>query len=152
MADDGNIFIRTADDAFRVCYPHNEVLQEIVELTNSSPNSSARFHARKLYSYLIEAGYKNIEMKNFLVDTANKTLDEKKDMFLSSFSYRKDYFLRQLKQYNTQDEQELLIQNNNRMNELLNIMKQDFLLPEFYFGYDITIVTAKKGTQNILHP
>lgn len=88
LAPQGQIIIRESDDGSKVGYPDDKLAEEIISRTNKIIKSSDRDFGRKLYPYLNELGYENVEMMYSISDTIGKTRREKEWMFTMYFSFR----------------------------------------------------------------
>lgn len=84
----GKVIIRESDDGSKICYPNDKLAEEIIRRTNAIIKSSDRDIGRKLYSYLSELGYENIEVLYSVNDTVNKSRKEKEWLFTMGFAFR----------------------------------------------------------------
>lgn len=144
ISNHGHIYVRTCDDALKIAYPNEELIYEIIRKTASVPYASDRFHGRKIYPMLYKAGYKNIEIKSFLIDTGYKDIDERYALFYTAFIWRKNYFKNRLKCATSPEEIEKAMNEYNEVMQLLDKIEGMFADPSFYFGYYVTIAIATK--------
>lgn len=140
----GYIYIRTCDDALKIAYPNEKLIYDIIQRTASVPGASDRFHGRKIHSMLYKGRFKNITMKSFLIDTCNKTLDERYALFYSAFIWRKNYFKVQLDRAKSSEEIRIAMNEYNKTMEMLDQIENLFLDSSFYFGYYVTIAIGQK--------
>ena len=94
LSRDGFIIIRGSDDGSVITNNDDGLIQKIIELHLGADGISDRLNGRKIYSQLITSGYKNVVMKNYIKDLSGLTLDERDEIFLERFSYRKNYLKR----------------------------------------------------------
>lgn len=87
FSDDGKIIVRGSDDGGKLCYPENELLQEILA-RYASYAPSDRINGRKLYGLLYNTGYVGIKMLYSVTDTCEKNRPSKEHMFKVGFGYR----------------------------------------------------------------
>lgn len=84
----GKVIIRESDDGCKVGYPSDELSAEIINRTNKIIKSSDRDFGRKLYPYLNELGYNDIELMYQITDTIGKSRKEKEWLFTMGFGFR----------------------------------------------------------------
>ena len=144
ISDNGYIYIRTCDDSLKIAYPNESIIYDLIQRTASVPGSSDRFHGRKVHSMLYKGRFKNITMKSFLIDTCNKSLDERYALFYSAFIWRKNYFKVQLDRAKSSDEIRRAMTEYNKTMEMLDQIENLFLDSSFYFGYYVTIAIGQK--------
>lgn len=94
LSRDGFIVIRGSDDGSIITNNDDGLIQKILDLHLSADGISDRLNGRKIYSQLISSGYKNVVMKNYIKDLSGLSLDERDEIFLERFSYRKNYLKR----------------------------------------------------------
>ena len=140
----GYIYIRTCDDALKIAYPHEDVIQEIIKKTASVSRVSDRYHGRKIYSILYKAKFKRIQIKSFLIDTCDKDIDERYALFYSAFVWRKNYFKNQLNSAKSTSEVNAAMKEYNDVMILLDNIENLFMDRSFYFGYYVTVAIAQK--------
>ena len=79
LTDRGVLFIKVPDDSFKFCYPDEEnLLERIFELYENKimrmqdiTKYTDRYVGKKVYSYLKEIGYSDIELYHNITDTLN---------------------------------------------------------------------------------
>lgn len=96
-------------------------------------NQPTRFNGRKLYGQLIASGYKNVKMMSCIKETSSLDIDEKEDIFLDRFEYRKAYLQNALEKdpYN--------MDKKNALDMLENIFSEE----SFWYS-EIDFVTVGK--------
>ncbi len=94
LSKEGFIVIRGSDDGSIISCNDDGLIQKILDLHLNADGISDRLNGRKIYSQLITSGYKNVIMKSYIKDLSGLTLDERYDVFLERFSYRKNYLQR----------------------------------------------------------
>lgn len=148
LCDDGHIYVRTNDDGLKMAYPDsNNLLDTIIRISEKTDSISDRFHGRKIYSELYNAGYKNISIKHHSVDTADKTEEERKSIFENVFSWRENYFRQQVYEMTKTDQSDSLILSMKayeQITDTVNKMAKNFEDPAFYFCFSITTAIAQK--------
>ena len=91
LSNDGYIIIRGSDDGSIVTCNDDGLLSKVVDMHLKTDGISDRLNGRKIYSQLIASGYKNVKMMNYIKDLSGLDLDERYDVFLERFSYRRNY-------------------------------------------------------------
>jgi len=100
MNPGGVIVIRTLDDQLSLSHPDPECLvDEIFELSERIPGMSNRHHAREIYHQLWKTGFR--EQKTFLgfIDTAGKTIEERRSVYKNNFEWRPNYIRRAMESF-----------------------------------------------------
>ena len=126
----GKIIIRESDDGSKLCFPNDSLAEEIIKRTNAVIKSSDRIIGRKLYPYLSELGYENIELLYSIDDTINKTRREKEWLFTMGFSFR----LNRIKSiYAENPGNEFLKKEIQWLENALDKLKTVFFSRDFYY-------------------
>lgn len=126
----GKIIIRESDDGCKICFPNDTLSEEIIKRTNAIIKSSDRIIGRKLYPFLSELGYENIELMYSIEDTINKTRREKEWLFTMGFSFR----LNRIKSiYNENPGNEFLKKEIQWLEGALDKLKTVFFSRDFYY-------------------
>lgn len=84
----GKVIVRESDDGCKVGFPGDELGGEIIRRTNAIIRSSDRDFGRKLYPYMNELGYDDIELMYQITDTIGKSRREREWLFTMGFSFR----------------------------------------------------------------
>ena len=131
----GIIIVRGSDDGTKAAYPDPRgMLKTIVDKTLACPNTSDRLNGRKIYSWLIESGFSDVEMFSFMRDTSRMDMDDREDLFRESFSYRLNYFR---KEWESHPEDPDKFQEFDEMETLLAMFENDFMKESFWYAeYD----------------
>ncbi len=142
LKSNGAIFIKAADDQTKITYPDdNELAFKIIGIQSNMPTSSDRYFSRKMYSNLLKTGYKNIKMFYDVQDTINKTYEQKREMFIDDFSYRRNYVKQALDlDPNNKDLERKLEEIDNFQKELANLFG-DY---DFYYTNTISVAIGFK--------
>ncbi len=91
LSSDGYIIIRGSDDGSILCCNDDGLIGKVVGMHLSVDGISDRLNGRKIYSQLISSGYKNVKMMSYIKDLSGLNLDERYDVFLERFAYRRNY-------------------------------------------------------------
>lgn len=91
LSKDGFIILRGSDDGSIVSTGDNGLIEKVIQMHLQADGISDRFNGRKLYGQLIASGYKNVKMMSCIKETSSLDIDEKEDIFLERFEYRKTY-------------------------------------------------------------
>lgn len=91
LSQDGFIILRGSDDGSMVACNDDGLIEKIVELHLKADGISDRFNGRKIYAQLSSSGYKNIKMMNYVKDISGLDIDDRYDVFIERFSYRRNY-------------------------------------------------------------
>ena len=142
LADDGYIIIRGSDDGSIVTYNDDGLIQKVVDLHLSCDGISDRLNGRKIYSQLVSSGYKNVKMINWVKEVSGMDLDERNEIFIERFSYRKNYIKTQCEKdpYNAENRKKL-----EEMEYLLSELENKFSEESFWYSeIDFVGVAQKK--------
>ena len=88
FSSDGKIIIRGSDDGGKLCYPNSELLEEVLQRYSRIVTNSDRSNGRKLYGQLYDTGYVGIHMMYSVVDTCEKSRQEKENLYRVGFAFR----------------------------------------------------------------
>lgn len=141
LSDRGIIIIKVPDDSFKFCYPDSDdLLHQIFDLYESQimikqniTKFTDRYIGKKIYSYLKENGYQNIQLYYSIVDTVGKTPEQKLELFESSIAFRNANH-----KHNVSDEVK------NEMNILLDKLRGKFVEDYFYYVMSVLYYVAGK--------
>lgn len=137
----GYVVLRGSDDGSKVCYPHEDLMNKIINMTYSVPGVSDRKNGRKLYSQVKNAYFKDIQTFSFSKDTSGFELEEREKLFEESFSYRINYFKKQL---SDNPDSSICKRNYEEMRDMLEEFKNYFLDPGFWYcEYDYICIGKK---------
>ncbi len=132
LGSPGAIVLRGSDDGMKVAYPDPEGrMARVIDSTMASPGVSDRLNGRKLYHQLYRAGFRNINMYYDVQDTANLTQEERRDLYIEGFGWRRNYLMTALAQL---PQSELLREELNTLDELLSEFEFDFEDSGFYYA------------------
>lgn len=92
LKKDGYIIVRGSDDGSKLCYPHSEVMDDIIRKTMELGGTSDRLNGRKLYTQLVDAGFHDVRVFSDMKDLSMIDFDDRDDLFKESFSYRINFF------------------------------------------------------------
>ena len=140
LTDKGVLIIKVPDDSFKFCYPDDEgLLKKIFDLyeneimrKQNTTKYTDRYIGKKVYNYLRDAGYSDIQLYYNVTDTVNKSLEERKNLFKSSI-----YFRNANNKTNVEDKVQ------QEMEELLNKMSKKFENNNFYYTMSVLYYIAK---------
>lgn len=88
------IIVRGSDDGSKLCYPHAELMDEIIRRCAELPEASDRYNGRKLFAQLSNSGFRNVRMFSTMTDLSEFDFDGRTALFAESFAYRADAFRR----------------------------------------------------------
>ena len=92
-----------------------------------------RYIGKKVYGYLIENNYKNVQLYQSITDTIGKTLEERLKLYESSIAFR-----------SANNKNNISDKTKAEMNELLNTLKENFKKENFYYTMSVFYYVAKK--------
>lgn len=141
LTDRGVIIIKVPDDSFKYCYPdNNNILKQIFSLyeddimrKSNITKYTDRYIGKKVYSYLMGAGYDNIKLYYSISDTINKNEEERLKLFESSIAYRSSI-----------DKKDICPKTKDKMEELMNEMRAMFKKDDFYYTMTVLYYIANK--------
>lgn len=142
LSKDGFIIIRGSDDGSMVTYNDDDLIKKIIDLHLSCDGISDRLNGRKIYSQLVNSGYKNVKMINWVKEISNMDLDERYEIFVERFSYRRNYL------QTVYDKDPYNMNNKKRLEEmdyLLSELENKFADESFWYSeIDFVGVAQKK--------
>ena len=144
MSDGGHVFIRTCDDALKLAYPGHDMKHEIIRETSSLPGAPDRYHSRKMYSQLLDAGFSDIRMDAFIADTCDMDADARAALFATTFTWRRNMFLDYIESRKDDVSRNRAKDRYGKVLADIDKVEQLFADRSFYFGYCVTIATAVK--------
>ncbi len=142
LANDGFIIIRGSDDGSMVTFNDDGLIQKVIDLHLSCDGISDRLNGRKIYSQLVSSGYKNVKMLNWVKEISGMDLDERYEIYVERFSYRRNYL-------NTMCEKDpynqAYLKKLEEMDYLLNELENKFAEDSFWYSeIDFVGVAQKK--------
>ncbi|MDR1697612.1 MAG: methyltransferase domain-containing protein [Erysipelotrichaceae bacterium] len=144
LSDGGYIILRGSDDGADLCYPHDNILKEIIEMCYAIPTSSDRMNGRKLYTWLAKAGYEKIKCLSYMRDTSLRGMKQREGLFYERFSYRIRYFKKYLEKVHTKKAKE----DYDKLTRLIAEMKLFFLDKSFWYTTYDFVAYAKKSRED----
>lgn len=141
LSDRGIIIIKVPDDSFKFCYPDSEdLLHKIFDLYENQimikqdiTRYTDRYIGKKVYSYLIENHYKDIQLYYSVTDTIGKTLEERLKLYESSIAFRC-----------ANNKNNVSEETKDEMNKLLSRLKEIFEKDNFYYTMSVLYYIARK--------
>jgi len=130
MSNKGIIIVRSPDDGSKLAYNDDGLLEKIIKHTLKVEDESDRFNGRKIYSYLLNAGFNDIKIKSFMRDISTLNMNQRRLFFESSYSYRIQRFERQIKN-NPMNED--FKKDYQEMKKLLDLFKNKFQENDFWY-------------------
>jgi 2-polyprenyl-3-methyl-5-hydroxy-6-metoxy-1,4-benzoquinol methylase len=141
MSTNGVILIRSSDDGSKLACNDDGLLEKIIELSKKSRSGADRFSGRKLYGYLLNAGFDQIKIMSFMRSTLDFDVDHRQNLFDESFAYRARTFERYLAKYPDDKEYH---KNYNEMKMLLKAFENKFFEKNFWYcEYDYVGIAKK---------
>lgn len=141
LSKDGFIILRGSDDGSMVSCGDDGLINKIIDMHVKTDGISDRFNGRKLYGQLIASGYKNVKMMSYIKDTSSLDIDEKEDVFLERFAYRKNYLQNALEKdpYNIEKKNAL-----EAMVYALDMLENKFSEESFWYCEIDFVAVAKR--------
>jgi len=140
LTDRGVIIIKVPDDSFKFCYPNNDILKEIFSLyeneimrKSSITKYTDRYIGKKVYNYLSQSQYSDINLYYSITDTVGKTEEEKEKLFESSIAFRSG-----------KGKENVPEEIKEKMEVLLNKMRETFNQEGFYYTMSVLYYIARK--------
>lgn len=156
LQDDGYLILRELNDDTKLYYSLDDVnsqwMKKALNAYQRAFKYSSRNCAQKMHSWLTVQGYHNIQMFYDTIDTCEKSLQEKEDIYYIMIGFRKARAEKRLEEgvqseTERQDLEELIYSCNN----LQNLFKErDFWF--FCINYVAIARNTKKETENEKRP
>jgi len=135
----GAVIARSTDDGLKLAFPdsHGRV-DALVAATLRQPGVSDRYHGRKLYYQLYQAGFRDITIHVQPTSTVGMSPDQRHNLFIESFSYRRNYLIHQLA---SRKDDPRLLEELEQMDSILQELELDFGDDSFfYMEFDIAAI------------
>lgn len=145
LSDDGYIIVRGSDDGSVIAYgDEGNLVQKIIDkhLSAAASGFSDRRNGRKIYYQLYTSGYKHIKTFNYVKDIADKTFDERHDIFDERFAYRVNYFQNAL----AKDPDNMQLRNDVEWMTCALDMLEDLFGNESFWYQEVDFVCVAKKT------
>lgn len=137
----GVIFIRDIDDGLNLVYPDKEkYFSRMIDICSYCDILGYRQSGREIYSYLTDAGYKNVKLVKSGLSSSNMNEDEKEALFDLYFGYIPIALKKTI-------ERKTLIQvslDYEWVNEYIDDALELFMKEDFLFSLGYMIYTATK--------
>ncbi len=130
IANDGYIFLRGSDDGSVLTYNDEGLTAEILDRCHKLYGFSDRQNGRKMFTQLIDAGYKDVKVESFMKDISDKDDEERWKLYFERFSYRVNNF-EKLYKANPQDIEKK--QQYEWMKLALKVLEDKFASPNFWY-------------------
>ncbi|MBU0655949.1 MAG: class I SAM-dependent methyltransferase [Gammaproteobacteria bacterium] len=131
----GVLVIRSPDDGSKICYPDNDIMEKIIDVSSNAKGISDRFHGRKAYFQLKSSGFNYIDSLYSITDTVGRSSEERLKIFDESFSYRSDYVKRQL-----ESGDESARENYNWLIDALKYLRKRFYSDDLMYYMEVQYV------------
>lgn len=126
----GMIIIRGSDDGTKISYGDDGLIEKIIQSSYQVDGISDRHNGRKLYTWVVDAGFANVRMHTSITDTSNMTYEEKQGLFQVSFGYRINYFKKQLELHNDDES----LKEFKDMENMLTKLESVFARNDFWYS------------------
>lgn len=144
ISDGGTIYIRTCDDGLKISYPNSELIADIIQKTAGLPHIADRFHGRKVFKQLYDAGFGDISMKSALLDTCGLDTEARESLFQTDFEWRRAVFYETAEAAEGESRRRKMVTLANEMSSKLDKVRKMFANDSYYYGGYVTIGMAKK--------
>ena len=144
ISDGGTIYIRTCDDGLKISYPNSELVIDIVQKTAKLPHIADRFHGRKVFKQLSDAGFRDISMKSALLDTCGLDAEAREMLFQTVFEWRRPVFYETAEGTESESKRRKMFALADEMSSKLDKVRKLFADESYYYGSYVTIGMAKK--------
>lgn len=136
---DGKIIVRGSDDGLKLCYPKNELMQEIIQRYAKFITTTDRFNGRKLFSQLQDCGYFDVHMLYTVCDTSRMNRAERLNYFHVGFNYRKN----RIKALAEKNPDSLMLKEEYEwFCKALTELEKEFVKPNFWYTLTTFIAIA----------
>lgn len=141
LAGDGRIILRGSDDGSKLCYPDNDLMNQIIQKSLTAEGVSDRLNGRKLFTQLADSGYRSIRVFSNMKDLSSIDYDDREALFRESFAYRSDYFQKAYEK----DPADISRRNDYEwMKAALELFEQQFYERNFWYcEYDYIAVAER---------
>ena len=126
----GMLIIRGSDDGTKISYGDDGLIEKVIKSSYQVDGLSDRQNGRKLYTWLVDAGFFNVKMHASVTDTSNMTYEEKQGLFQVSFGYRINYFKKQLEEHNDDES----LKEFKDMENMLTKLESVFARNDFWYS------------------
>jgi SAM-dependent methyltransferase len=143
MNKNGVIVIITYDDWLTIAYPdENNIVEKIFTLSEKIPGMSNRRHGRQIYNQLWKTGFRNMKLFLDKLDTANKEIDDRLELFTENFEWRPNYIKRAIEKY--PEKKAELEKDLEWMEVALENLEEMFEEEDFFLMEPVVIAVGQK--------
>lgn len=141
LSPKGRIILRGSDDGSKLCYPKNELMDQIIQKSLTAEGVSDRLNGRKLFTQLADSGYHQIRIFSNMKDLSSIDFDDREALFRESFAYRSDYFTKAYER----DPSDMQRRNDCEwMEAALELFEEQFYERNFWYcEYDYIAVAGR---------
>lgn len=125
----GAIVLRGVDDGTLVAYGDDGLAERCVALSLQAENMSDRYHGRKFYSQLLQAGFRDVKMLFTTDCTVGMDDDERDELYRYYFNFRKNYTAKLL---DAHPGERRYVELDSAMRTALSQLRDRFEDPELY--------------------
>lgn len=142
LSNEGYVILRGSDDGSVVAYHDDGLVDKIITKHHQSAGISDRLNGRKLYYQLFTTGFKKIKMFGYFKDTSTLDFDDRLDIYMERFDYRRNYLMKALEK----DPGNLQLKNDlGWMNYALEKLEEKFGDESFWYSeIDYCAIGRKK--------
>jgi|GEM_PF-1413399 len=138
----GYVILRGSDDGTKLAYPdEQQLVRNIMLMTQEVEGASDRENGRKLYTQLKKVGFDQIQLLYDIKDTVNKSLDERMSLYQGSFSYRINNFKKRLAQ---EPDNEQFQDEYNWMKDALEELEMEFANDSFFYQETVHLAIGRR--------
>ena len=142
LAKDGILYIKDIDDGLNLAYPDpDKNFDRVFEICKNNIISGFRHSARELYSSLLLAGFKNVNIVRKGLSSENMDYDEKQSMFDIYFSFVLDDLRIQTHRH---PDDEYYANEYKWLSSIYEDIETEFLKREFFFNLGFMCFLATK--------
>lgn len=126
----GMIIIRGSDDGSKISFGDDGLIEKVIQASYQVDGMSDRNNGRKLFTWVVDAGFSNVRVYAKVTDTSNMTYEEKQGLFQVSFGYRINYFKKQLEMHNDDES----LKEFRDMENMLTKLESVFARNDFWYS------------------
>lgn len=141
LKTDGYVYIRDLDDIIVYGYPdNNNLIKRYIEIIRDDKFAGNRDSARSIYENLIRCHAKYVSLEQCGINTSTMSLEDKKRLFISYFTFAKREFELLLKK---EPDNEKYKENIEFIEDYVDDIERSFESEEFIFNSGFFIYIAK---------
>lgn len=141
MEKGGMLIVRDIDDGYNIAYPDEDgAYKRIIDMCPRNETSGYRFSGRQIYTQLVRAGFRTVELQKIGMTTVGLDVDEREALFQTYFQFVKEDLEIMVERY---PNNKLLKDDLEWFTDRYDDLLEKFLSPDFFFSLGFMLFVAR---------